>query len=69
LGVMPASAPGSPPLPPGRLRRMMRSEWTYVTLYVLYMLVLSLIFAGLTARVLENAATVYRAFEQLGITL
>ncbi|HET7478113.1 MAG TPA: nuclease-related domain-containing protein, partial [Rubrobacteraceae bacterium] len=46
LGVMPASAPGSPPLPPGRLRRMMRSEWTYVTLYVLYMLVLSLIFAG-----------------------
>lgn len=69
LGVIPASAPGSPPLSPGRLRCVMKSEWTYLALYALYLLILSTIFAGPTARVLEDSATAYRAFEQLWITL
>lgn len=63
LGVMPAAAPGLPPVTPGRLKRVMRSEWTYLILYALFWVLLSILFAGSTARVLEDLAATYRAFE------
>lgn len=69
LGVMPASAPGLPPLSPSRLRRVMKSDWTYLALYALYLLLLSLIFAGPTANVLEDSANAYRTFVQLWTAL
>lgn len=70
LGVAPAAKPGLPPSTPGRLKKLLRPERIFVAAYVVYLLALSLVFAGSTATIFEWAAEFYRFLESvIGIGL
>lgn len=58
-----ATKPGLPPQKPGRLKRLSRLDRVFVAFYIAYWLILSLIFAGSTATILEALAGLYRALE------
>lgn len=63
LGVASAAKPGLPPSTPGRLQTLLRPERVFVTSYVVYLLALSVVFAGSTAMIFERAAGFYRFLE------
>jgi hypothetical protein len=59
LDQLPASAPGSPPEEPGRMRRALTSGHFFVACFLLYMVILSAIFAGATSQMFEDLAELY----------
>jgi hypothetical protein len=65
LGVGPAAGPGSPPEKPSRLAGFLARERTVVAA-MLCLLVVSVVFAGTTANLLEQVVDMYRSIEALG---
>lgn len=63
LGVGPSAKPGLSPIKPGKLKRLMRSEYLFLAIYTAYWVALSLAFPGATARFFEGAVDFYSSVE------
>ncbi len=66
LGVGPAAGPGSPPEEPSRIARFVSRERNVVAAMVCLLVVLSVVFAGTTANLLEQLVDMYRSIEAIG---
>lgn len=63
LGELPATSPGNPPEPPGRMKKLLRADRMFVISYITLIFALSIAFAGNTATMFENLASLYRFIE------
>ncbi len=59
-----AAKPNSPPYKPGKLKRALRLDRVFVALYVVFILCLTLVFAGSTATLFGRAVDFYHFVEQ-----
>ena len=66
LGVGPAAGPGSLPEEPGRIARFVSRERNVVVAMVCLLVVVSVVFAGTTADLLQQLVDMYRSIAALG---
>lgn len=64
LQISAAATPNSPPYKPGKLRRALRLDRVFVAFYVVFILCLTLVFAGSTATLFGRAVDFYRFVDQ-----
>ena len=66
LGVGPAAGPGSPPQEPGGGAKFVVRERNVVAALICLLVVVSVVFAGTTANLLEQLVDMYRSIEAIG---